>query len=259
MTSQYNGQTLDSYFGPQQQSPIGAASDPVLAAIQGMGQQMQAVAGAVATLQSEMQQLRSQGLPISKDMQSRLDTVVEQFESLQEQEEERRLATMTQDEVIEYWKAKAEGGSSSSSSSGGGQQQNDQDLAAGVHTQGPLKDLAEDEYSRTVLPQLLAYAQEQGISLSVAHLAALDTRDVRADDNGAIQWGPWITQWAFPSIRQWGDEARQADEPSPARQQAGVLQAMTGRPAAPGGRGEPDFFKSSQDDLIAYAQSTRRR
>lgn len=252
MTSQYNGQTMESYFGPQQQSPIGAAADPILQAIQGMGQQVQAVAGAVATLQAEMQQLRSQGLPISRDMQSRLDTVVEQFESLQEQEEERRLATMTQDEVIEYWKTKAEGGNGAAGEQG-------EEPAGGVHTQGPLKDLAESEYTRTVLPQLLAYAQEQGIALTQAHLSALDTRDVGADANGAIQWGPWITQWAFPSIRNWGNEARQADEPSPARQQAGVLQAMAGRPAAPGGRGEPDFFKASQDDLIAYAQSTRRR
>lgn len=254
MTQQYSGQTLGSYF-ENTPSIAGQQPDVVLQAMQGFGQQVAAVAAAVSALQSEVLSLRQGGIPVPADLQDRLDTLTDHFETLQQRDEEEQLAKMTADEVIAYYRQKEQ---QDRERAGGRQQGQGQELRDGVHTDGPLKQQAEDEYVRFVLPQLVAAAAEQGYQLSEEQRAFLDRQNVEADANGRLLWTPWMEQHAKPWIKQWGQAFRQQYEPSPARQAGGSLGDGM-RPGAPGGMGRPDFFKASQDELIQYAQAGGRR
>ena len=251
MTNQYTtggeGAPLWQEFGAGTANP-GAKDEGLAAALkEALASELGPLRQQVAAIQAEVRAVKAAGAQIPSGLQDRLDTLLDQIEG---DAEEKKLAAMSTEEQLTYLKEQARTRAAGNDESG----LSEADLLARRDT----------EYGGFVLPSLRAFVEAQGLLLTPEFQTWLERADtpagVKAD--GTIDWDAWMSvkraeiKAVGDRVRANAQAAQQDTQDSPARQAGGALGSPT-RPAAPGGGGRPDFFKSDFDTLFDAAIAQR--
>ena len=216
---------------------------------------VQSIAQALAPLQQGQDRLRDQLGYLTRKVGeletkgARIpDELRQQIVTMSESIEEQRVAEMTTQEQIDYWRTKKTSGNEEEADSNNGAKPLDTAM---------LKEQAATDYVR-VEARMKRMSDALGLEWKEVAPRIQQIR-VNADQGGRLQWDEWedtATGW-MQEVRNRLDQQEQTVQEAPARNAGRALGAGT-RPGGPAASAAPDFMTAEPDDLARFAIAQER-